>query len=404
MRLVFFGSSSFVIPILEDIKNGEGASLLQVLTSRREELGKIDPSYSDIVKQVESLANEENLELSDIKDKLNSPIELLGVVTQANTEHRGKIQKSGTAIWSENNNVKLFQPEKLNKQFEEWQTFVEEGFDVSVVASFGQIISQKVLDTGQWINWHPSKLPEYRGPCPMQQCLADGRVETALSWIKMTKGMDAGEIYVQVPVKTNGSDFNQLAERMGDLGKLTWPLAVLASIINNTENQSSNSILNSLKALLQPKIQNEDEVTFTKMLTKEDGVVIPNSQSAEQIYNHYLAYIQYPKTYYFSSYFNEMVRLDEVEGWVHGGTETSPTTPMALPSPLDRGTLSLELEVVNSLSSNSTSQSHPQSSEFRKIDNKTNYLLLQCAKQTFLKVISVTLSSGKKVFLKGLEL
>lgn len=417
MRLVFLGSSSFVTPILQDIKKSEGKSLLEVLLSRKAEIISINPSYLNLINTIEGLSKQSS-EINEIENKLNSPIKLVGVVTQANTEHRGKIQKSATAIWAEENKEKLFQPEKINKQYDQWQSFVDSSFDVAVVASFGQIISQKILDTGLWVNWHPSKLPEYRGPCPMQQCLEDGKESTALSWIKMTKGMDAGEIYLQIPVQTNQMDFNLLAIKMSEIGKITWPIAVLSSIINNSSNDTQNIFpqnvntsqtntmfkskdifLDQLKLELQPKIQKEEEATFTKMLTKNSGLVNPNQQTAKQIYNHYLAYIQYPKTYFYSKYFQQIIRLDLVTGYLSKQNNANEYNLV-----LSSVRLNEELAENHFDTNNSQQEEIFRNKEFLKIDNKKEFLLLRCNNETYLKVESITLASGKKVNLKGFKI
>jgi methionyl-tRNA formyltransferase len=366
MRIVFFGSSSFVVPILEDIKNSEQQSLFQVLQDRQEGMATFSPSIIEILEILAKLQNS-NSEFSKL---IFSPIELIGAVSQSNNIHRGKTIKSPVALWSENNLVKLFQPEKLNKEFENWEEFVGNSFDVSIIASFGQIIGKKYLGKGNWINWHPSKLPEYRGPSPLQQAIADGKDSTALSWIKVEKAMDAGEIYLQIPVNIENKNFIELSTQMGEIGKLTWPVAVLHSILSNQVaylNQS-NSDLDKLKNLLKIIVQDQAMATFTPMLSKENSLVDPHQQTAEEIYNHYKAYIEYPKTYFYSKYFEQKVRLDSVLGH-----ETE--------------------EIENA-----------DGKEWLRIDNRSDYLLLSCKNNSWLKVESITLENGKQVILKGLQL
>ena len=79
----------------------------------------------------------------------------------------------------------------------EWvQRFQDLKPEALVVASYGQILSQKVLDSAArgGINLHGSILPKYRGAAPIQRCLLDGELETGVTLMQMDKGMDTGEV------------------------------------------------------------------------------------------------------------------------------------------------------------------------------------------------------------------
>jgi len=364
MRIVFFGSSNFVVPILEDIKKSQQKSLFQVLQTRQQGLVNYPFNIMEIVQSLAKLKSDN----SDFAKLIFSPIHLIGVVTQSNSIHRGKIIQSPVALWSENNTVNLFQPEKLNKEYENWESFTEANFDLGIVASFGQIIGKKYLEKGNWINWHPSKLPEYRGPSPLQQAIADGKESTALSWIKVEKAMDAGEIYLQIPINIQNQDFVELSKKMGEIGKVTWPIAALNSILNNPCINQSPSEIKILKDHLTTTVQKETMATFTPMLNKENSLIDIKQKTAEDIYNHYKAYIEYPKTYFYSKYFGQKVRLDFVSG--------------------------VETKIIENLSRK----------EWLRLDNKSDYLLLNCKNNSWLKVETITLENGKKVVLKGLQI
>lgn len=72
---------------------------------------------------------------------------------------------------------------------------------VVVTASFGRILPAALLrrfDTSRRLNVHPSLLPLYRGPAPIQHALMNGRSETGVCVIEMmerSKGIDAGPIW-----------------------------------------------------------------------------------------------------------------------------------------------------------------------------------------------------------------
>lgn len=90
--------------------------------------------------------------------------------------------------------------------------------DLIVVAAYGQILYQKIIDIPQMgaINLHPSLLPKYRGPSPIHAAILNGDRETGVSIIKMTVGLDAGPIIAQSKIKiaaqeTTGSLHDKLA-------------------------------------------------------------------------------------------------------------------------------------------------------------------------------------------------
>lgn len=72
---------------------------------------------------------------------------------------------------------------------------------VLVTASFGRILSNRLLEQfvrGRRLNVHPSLLPAYRGPAPIQHALLNGDKRTGVCVIEMMerkKGIDAGEIW-----------------------------------------------------------------------------------------------------------------------------------------------------------------------------------------------------------------
>ncbi len=71
-----------------------------------------------------------------------------------------------------------------------------EDADALVVASYGQILSQSVLDSARrgGINLHGSILPKYRGAAPIQRSILNGEPETGVTLMQMDKGMDTGDM------------------------------------------------------------------------------------------------------------------------------------------------------------------------------------------------------------------
>ncbi len=126
---------------------------------------------------------------------------------------------------------------------------------VGLVAAYGQIIKQEVLDQfhGQIYNIHPSLLPKYRGPSPLQQQILDGVVDTGVTIIQLDAQMDHGPIVAVAHDKILPEDTTvTLGNRLFEKG------AELFLNLLNTEHRT-------------PNIQNEADASFTKKLTRQDG-------------------------------------------------------------------------------------------------------------------------------------
>lgn len=91
--------------------------------------------------------------------------------------------------------LRVFTPERLRPFVDEARSL---GAGAFVVASYGKIVPQALLDTVPIaFNVHPSLLPLYRGATPLQSALRDGRAETGVTIIAMDAGMDTGDILLQ---------------------------------------------------------------------------------------------------------------------------------------------------------------------------------------------------------------
>ena len=88
-------------------------------------------------------------------------------------------------------------------------------FEAIVVVSFGFIISQEIIDlvNGRALNMHPSILPLYRGPSPINSAILNGDDKTAVSIMQMTKELDAGNLYCQAVFKINDYDNKDILEK-----------------------------------------------------------------------------------------------------------------------------------------------------------------------------------------------
>ncbi len=140
---------------------------------------------------------------------------------------------------------------------------------LAVLAAYGRIIPQPVLDEFPLgiINIHPSLLPLFRGPTPIEQAILDGANKTGVSIMHLTAGMDEGPIYKQKTLQLNGDELKaDLTNRLQQLGAELL-LEVLPDIANG---------------MLKPRKQpHPDRATYSRKLTKEDGIINWNKTAVD---------------------------------------------------------------------------------------------------------------------------
>ncbi len=92
--------------------------------------------------------------------------------------------------------------------------------DLILVATFKQILKRSVLAVPELgvVNFHPSLLPQYRGPCPSNAALLNGEQETGVTAHYVTEGLDDGDILLQkaIAIREQETD-GQLRGRLSDL-------------------------------------------------------------------------------------------------------------------------------------------------------------------------------------------
>lgn len=180
--------------------------------------------------------------------------------------------------------IPVLQPERIRRaeaiaELKRWTP------DVYVVAAFGQILPQNVLDIPLMgsINVHASLLPRWRGAAPIQASIRAGDTETGITIMKMDAGLDTGPILSMRSIRIWPEDTSQtLHDKLAELGA-TLLIETLPGYLTGT---------------LEPKPQPEAGVTFAPQIEKEEGN-INWSQSAEAIERLIRAFTPWPGTYTF---------------------------------------------------------------------------------------------------------
>lgn len=209
MNVVFFGSSSFSVPVLSALEK----------SSHR----------------------------------------VIGVVTVL-PKRKGRGQKELPTVvqeWAKSKSIPVAAPEKINSpEFNQiiraWKP------DSLVVASYGKMIPDSVLSAAKHypLNVHPSLLPRYRGAAPIARQLLHGETKSGVTIARITSKLDAGEIIAQREIEILMDDNGiSLALRLAKLGG-----ELAADVLDRI---SSGQV-----ALIE---QNEADATYAEKLTASMG-------------------------------------------------------------------------------------------------------------------------------------
>ncbi len=235
MKIVFFGTTEFVIPILEALAK----------------------KYEVVLVVCESAKPQ---------------------------GRQNKIIDLPVAAYAKANNLNLLTPDVLNKEV--IGSILSYQADIFIVAAYGKILPVALIDSPKFksLNIHPSLLPKFRGPTPTQTAILEGLTETGVSLMVLNEGMDQGPILVQEKEPILESDnYLTLEAKLFKLGG--------EMLINNLEAYVNGK--------LKPKPQDDSEATYTKLLKRADGQIDWSKMSANQVYNIWRAYINWPGIFTF---------------------------------------------------------------------------------------------------------
>jgi len=215
--------------------------------------------------------------------------EVVGLVTQPERDsgnRRGSTRQTGKGMANiaKAANVACIQPESINtpeglallRAFEP---------DLLVVAAYGQILSKAVLATPGigTINVHASLLPKYRGAAPVAYAIWKGETHTGVSLIKVTPGLDSGDVLLQESLDIGNDTAGELEARLGALG------ARMGADV--TRRIREEGMFAGVK-------QDPAFVTKAPKLKKEDGL-IDWSKPAEEVCRQVRAMQPWPTAYTF---------------------------------------------------------------------------------------------------------
>lgn len=221
----------------------------------------------------------EDFSLGTLRTLVEADYPIALVVTKPDApQGRGhKLTPPIVKTYAEEHGIPVLQPQKLAEITEDIKTL---GNPAGVLVSYGKIIPQSIIDlfTPGIINVHPSLLPTYRGPSPIETAMLNGDHETGVSIMQLSSAMDAGPVYAQTRYAVSGKEtVDTLYAELGAVGTKLL-LDTLPQILDGS---------------LTPIPQDDSLATYCHIIKKSDGDIVW-LKPAEQLEREIRAYKGWP--------------------------------------------------------------------------------------------------------------
>lgn len=196
-------------------------------------------------------------------ERMHGLHEVVAVITQPDQPAgRGRrvMAMPPVKTWALSHGLPLYQPRSLRRDHELVGTLRALAPDVLVLAAYGQILREAMLNLAPYgcIGLHASLLPRWRGAAPVAAAILHGDTMTGVSLMLTDAGMDTGPIIAQRSIQIGRDDTTPL---------LTQKLAVLAA------DTLEDVLPDWLKGKITPRVQDEGQATYAPLLTREQGLL-----------------------------------------------------------------------------------------------------------------------------------
>jgi len=237
---------------------------------------------------------------------LANEYDIVAVFTQPDKPAgRGKVLTSvPVKAWAQAHGLPVYQPRSFRKEPEAVATLRALNPDLIVVAAYGLILPQSVLDIPArgCINIHGSLLPRHRGAAPITAAILAGDAETGITIMLMDAGMDTGPILSMANEPLHPDDTTaSLSERLSQLGARLL-MATLPKYLNGE---------------IVPQPQPQDGATYSPKINKTDAQ-LDWTLPAREIDRRVRAYVPWPVAY--TGWNGQMVKVWKVRVR-NGGSE-----------------------------------------------------------------------------------
>jgi methionyl-tRNA formyltransferase len=223
----------------------------------------------------------EDFSLTALTGLIEAGYDIAAVVTKPDSKRgRGQVLSAPSVkILAERHNIPVWQPTHLLDITDDVRALQPVA---GVLVSYGKIVPQSIIDlfTPGIVNVHPSLLPKYRGPSPIESAILNGDDTTGVSIMQLSRAMDAGPVYA---VK------NHPLHHTETQAELYHTLAVVGT----------NLLLETLPAILDasltPTDQDDSKAVYCALLKKPDALLDPQVLTATDAERRVRAYLNYPK-------------------------------------------------------------------------------------------------------------
>lgn len=224
----------------------------------------------------------EDHSLIALKTLVEAGYPVAAVVTKPDApKGRGKkLTAPAVKTYALEKNIPVWQPAKLKDITKNIQQLEN---PVGVLVSFGKIIPQSTLElfTPGIINVHPSLLPVYRGPSPIESAIVNRDNKTGVTIMKLEAAMDAGPIYVQVPYAL---DFTETKPELYD------------TLFTLGANLLVSNLPRIISGELQEAPQDESAATYCSLLTKDMSLLDLTKLTPGDAEARVRAYLGFPRS------------------------------------------------------------------------------------------------------------
>jgi methionyl-tRNA formyltransferase len=204
------------------------------------------------------------------------------------------IVPSPVKVWAQTKGIDILQPPSLrNPDFAE--QLKAKGAAFFLVASYGKIIPTDILAIPPkgTLNIHPSLLPKYRGPSPLETAILNGETETGVTIMLVDEEMDHGPILANQKISLRDQyNFERLRNETAVIGA----------------NLFADILPDYLAGSLESKVQEHPAATYTKKFTREDGQLNLSATPTEN-YRKILALNPWPGAYFIDQHNNRQIKV-----------------------------------------------------------------------------------------------
>lgn len=191
-----------------------------------------------------------------------------------------KLSKSAVQLTADELGLKVYTPFNF-KDANDRDIFDAHSADIAVVAAYGLILPQSILDMPRHgcLNIHGSLLPRWRGAAPVQRAILAGDKQSGVMIMQMEAGLDTGPVRASTTTDIGAKTAGELTDTLSQMGA-----ELLIKVLADWD---------SYPAI----VQSDDGVTYAKKITKEEAR-IDFAQDASQIERHIRAFNPMPGAFF----------------------------------------------------------------------------------------------------------